>query len=64
MNKILLGPVHTGSRASELESADSFARELSYIAFRIHRIRHDQRNKPKKFGYEKLKIVQLLLEEK
>ena len=61
VNKILLGPVHTGSRASELGSADSSARELSYIVFRIHRIRHDQRNKPKRFGYRKLKIVQSLL---
>ena len=48
MNKILLGPVHTGSQASELGFADSSARELSYIGFHIHRIRHGQRNKPRK----------------
>ena len=47
VNKILLGLVHTGSRASELGFADSSVRELSYIAFHIHRIHHGQKNKPR-----------------
>ena len=57
LNKILLGPAHTGSRASELGFADSSARELSYIAFHIHRIRHGQKNKPRNILQMKLEYL-------